>query len=94
LQAVARRQHAEEERASKLAEKAAKHAEKQAVREARKVAIDAKRASKGLPKLRIQNPSKSPSRALDNSSGSGDGGLWVVKKATRTRVVVLPKRLW
>jgi hypothetical protein len=92
LQTVARRQHAEEERARKLAEKAAKQAEKQAIREARKAAIDAKRASKGLLKLRTQIPNKSPSQALDNGSGSDGGGLWVVKKATQTHVVVRPLR--
>ncbi len=92
LQAVARRQHAQEEQARKLAEKAAKQAEKAATRKARKAVIDAKRISKGLLKLCAQIPSKSPSRAPDNSGGSSGSGSWVVKKATRTRAVVIPKR--
>lgn len=92
LQAVARRQHAEEEQARKAAEKAAKQAEKQAIRAARKAAIDAKRASKGLPKLRNHIPCNAPSPAPDNSPGFGSGCSWVVKKATRTRAIVRPLR--
>jgi hypothetical protein len=88
LQAAACRQHAEEERACKLAEKAAKDAEKKAIREARKVIVDAKRASKGLPKLRTRIPSKSLGQALDNGDNSEGSSSWVVKKATQTRAVV------
>jgi hypothetical protein len=61
LQTIAYCQYAKEEQVCKLVEKAVKQAEKQAICKAKKAAIDARRASKGLPKLRTQILSKSPS---------------------------------
>ena len=92
LRAVARRQHAQEEKARKEAEKAAKLTEKQALRAAKQAVLNAKKAAKGLPPLAPSGRPVLVAPIIDRAGSSSGSGRKEVSGASRTRVVILPVR--
>ena len=89
LQAVARRQHAQEERVRKEEKKAAKLVEKQVARAAKQAVLDAKKAAKDLPP---HAPSRRPvlvAPIISCADSSSNSSRKVVSGASRTRVVIL-----
>ena len=92
LQAVARCQHAQEEKSCKEAEKATKLTEKQALRAAKQAVLNAKKAAKGLPLLAPSGRPVLVAPIIDRAGSSSGSDRKVVSGASRTRVVILPVR--
>jgi hypothetical protein len=99
LQAVARRQHALEEKAWKAEEKAQKQAQRQAKKEAKELAKAAKKTAKlaSACKTKPKPPKKPKEQAVVDKSGNSKQGVgWSVKsvpmKSSRTRTVRMPQR--
>ena len=99
MQATARQQHAQEEKARKLEERAQKQSAKEAEKAAKKAEIKGKKAARptstSVPKPKPLVKAKEQV-AVDNSSGSKEGvgrsGKLVAVKTTRTRTVRMPQR--
>jgi hypothetical protein len=96
LQADARRQHAAEEKARKAAEASAKRAAKQAELAAKKAEIAAKKAAKAVAPGPLQSQvvvqAKRKSVVVSISGSPERLGGAVVKRTSRTRVLVTPPR--